>query len=152
MLFHTSRSHFLVFMFLACATIKIPRKVSWGWQLDFQCEEDISEGCTKSQENERRDTIIASSIPASISAMGNVAWCCDVLLWIPLYNQKTLSELDSNAIKFLKELLSSDLSGNLAYIQSNSVVISKTTASLVAVGAEMNDTLGLINNAESMWQ
>jgi hypothetical protein len=50
----------------------------------------------------------------------------------------------------LNELFSSDLSGNLAYIQSNFVVISKTTASLAAVGAEMNDTLGLVNNAESM--
>ena len=55
--------------------------------------------------------------------------------------EKIVSERDSNEtspIKFLKELFSSDLSGNLAYIMSNFVVISKKCC-LSGERVEMND-------------
>jgi exonuclease VII small subunit len=65
--------------------------------------------------------------------------------------EKIVSELESNeasSVKFVKELLSSDLSGKLAYIKSNFVVVSKTIASLEAVGVEMNDALDIVKSAE----
>jgi hypothetical protein len=64
---------------------------------------------------------------------------------------KIVSELDSNeasSIKFVKELFSSDLSGKLAYIKSNFMVVSKTIASLKAVRVEMNDALDIVKSAE----
>jgi asparagine synthetase A len=54
----------------------------------------------------------------------------------------------ASAIKFVKALFSSDLSENLAYIKSNFVVISKTTAHLKAVGEEMKDALDPVKSAE----
>jgi hypothetical protein len=66
--------------------------------------------------------------------------------------KKTVRELDSNevcSIKFLKKLLSYGLSGNLAYIKSNFMVISETIACLEAVGAETNDAPGLVKSAGS---
>ena len=63
--------------------------------------------------------------------------------------EKIVSELDSNeasSIKFVKELFSSDVSGKLAYIKSNFVVISKTTARLEAAGLEMNDALDIVKS------
>jgi hypothetical protein len=65
--------------------------------------------------------------------------------------EKTVSELDSNeasSIKVVKELFSSDLSGKLAYMKSNFVVVSKTTARLQAVGVEMDDALDIIKSTE----
>ena len=56
--------------------------------------------------------------------------------------EKIFSKLDSNeasSIKFVKKLFSSDLSGKLAYMKSNFVVISKIVACLEAVGVEMKD-------------
>jgi hypothetical protein len=47
---------------------------------DFQHQEDISEGFTKSQEIQTRGTITVSSTQAGINTLGNVARCCDVLL------------------------------------------------------------------------
>jgi exonuclease VII small subunit len=64
--------------------------------------------------------------------------------------EKIVSELDSNeasSVKFVKELLSSDPSGKLAYIKSNFVVVSKTIARLEAVGV-MNDALDIVKSAE----
>jgi len=54
--------------------------------------------------------------------------------------EKIFSELDSNetlSMKFLKELFSSDLSGNLAYVMSNFVVISKKNCP--SVGSQSGD-------------
>jgi exonuclease VII small subunit len=65
--------------------------------------------------------------------------------------EKIVSELDSNeasSIKFVKELFSSDLSGKLAYIKSNFMIVSKTIAHLEAVGLEMNDALDIVQSAE----
>ena len=65
--------------------------------------------------------------------------------------EKIVSELDSNkasSIKFVRELFSSDLSGKLAYIKSNFLVVSKTIACLEAVGVEMNDALDIVKSAE----
>jgi hypothetical protein len=65
--------------------------------------------------------------------------------------EKIVGELDSNEaspVKFVKELFSSDLSGKLAYIKSNFVVVSKTIACLEAVGVEMNDALDIAKSAE----
>jgi hypothetical protein len=65
--------------------------------------------------------------------------------------EKVFSELDSNeasSIKFVKSLFSSDLSGKVAYIKSNFVVVSKTIACLEAVGVEMNDALDIVKSAE----
>jgi hypothetical protein len=67
--------------------------------------------------------------------------------------EKIVSELDSSeasSVKFVKELFSSDLSGKLAYIKSSFVVVSKTIASLEAVGVEMNDALDIAKSAESV--
>ena len=64
---------------------------------------------------------------------------------------KIVSELESkeaSSVKFVKELLSSDLSGKLAYIKSNFVVVSKTIARLEAVGVDMNDALDIVKSAE----
>jgi hypothetical protein len=65
--------------------------------------------------------------------------------------KKIVSELDSNeasSINFVKELFSSDLSGKLAYIKSNFVLVSKTIARLEAVGVEMNDALDIVKSAQ----
>jgi exonuclease VII small subunit len=65
--------------------------------------------------------------------------------------EKIVSELDSNeasSIKFVKKLLSSDLSGKLAYIKLKFGVVSKTIARLEAVGVEMNDALDIVKSAE----
>jgi hypothetical protein len=65
--------------------------------------------------------------------------------------EKIVGELDSNeasSVKFVKELFSSDLSGKLAYIKSNFVVVSKTIARLEAVGVEMHDALDIAKSAE----
>jgi hypothetical protein len=65
--------------------------------------------------------------------------------------EKIVGELDSNeasSIKFVKELFSSDLSGKLAYMKSKFLVVSKTIASLEAVGVEMNDALDIAKSAE----
>jgi hypothetical protein len=66
--------------------------------------------------------------------------------------KKIVSKLDSNeasSIKFVKELFSSDLSGKLAYIKSKFLVVSKTIASLEAVGVQMNEALDIVKSAES---
>jgi hypothetical protein len=47
---------------------------------DFQRQEDISEGTTKSREIQTRGAITVSSTQAGINTLGNVARCCDVLL------------------------------------------------------------------------
>jgi hypothetical protein len=44
---------------------------------DFQRQEDISEGFTKSREIQTRGTITVSSTQAGINMLGNVARCCD---------------------------------------------------------------------------
>jgi hypothetical protein len=65
--------------------------------------------------------------------------------------EKRVNELDSSeasSIKFVKELFSSDLSGKLAYIKSNFLVVSETIACLAAVGVEMNDALDTVKSAE----
>jgi hypothetical protein len=65
--------------------------------------------------------------------------------------EKIVSELNSSeasSVKFVKKLFSSDLSGKLAYIKSNFVVVSKTIACLEAVGVEMNDALDIVKSAE----
>jgi hypothetical protein len=65
--------------------------------------------------------------------------------------EKIVSELDRNeasSVKFVKELFYSDLSGKLAYIKSNFVVVSKTIACLEAVGVETNDALDIVKGTE----
>jgi hypothetical protein len=62
-----------------------PRKLPWGWQFDFQCQEDICEGLTKSREIKKKR---GTSTPGSINALGNVAQCCGVLMWQLLYNSE----------------------------------------------------------------
>lgn len=49
---------------------------------------------------------------------------------------------------FVKELFSSDVSGNLTYMKSNFEVIKKKTAQLEAVGMEMNDVLYVVRSDE----
>ena len=71
-------------------------------------------------------------------------WLDAVMYYYENYStiEKIFSKLDSNeasSIKFVKELFSSDLSGKLAYMKSNFVVISKIVACLEAVGVEMKD-------------
>jgi exonuclease VII small subunit len=64
--------------------------------------------------------------------------------------EKIVSELESkeaSSVKFVKKLFSSDLSGKLAYIKSNFLVVSKTIARLEAVGVEMNDALDIVKSA-----
>jgi exonuclease VII small subunit len=48
----------------------------------------------------------------------------------------------------VNELFSSDMSGRLAYIKSNFVVLSKTIARLEAVGVEMNNALDIVKSAQ----
>jgi hypothetical protein len=48
--------------------------------IDFQRQEDISEGFTKSREIQTIGTITVSSTQAGINMLVNVARCCDVLL------------------------------------------------------------------------
>jgi hypothetical protein len=48
--------------------------------IDFQRQENISEGFTKSREIQTRGTITVDSTQAGINTLGNVARCCDVLL------------------------------------------------------------------------
>jgi hypothetical protein len=55
---------------------------------------------------------------------------------------------EASSVKFVKELFSSELSGKLAYIKSNFVVVSKTIARLEAVGMEMNDALDIVKSTE----
>jgi hypothetical protein len=65
--------------------------------------------------------------------------------------EKIVSEVDSNeasSVKFVTEVFSSDLSGKVAYTKSNFVVVSKTSASLEAVGVEMNDALDIVTSTE----
>ena len=60
-------------------------------------------------------------------------------------------QLDSNeapSVKFVKELFSSDLSGKLACVKSKFLVVSKTIATLQAVGVEMNGALDIVKSAE----
>jgi hypothetical protein len=65
--------------------------------------------------------------------------------------EKIFSELHSNeasSIKFVENLVSSDLSGKLAYIKSNFFVVSKTIAGLGAVGVEVNDALDIVKSTK----
>jgi hypothetical protein len=61
--------------------------------------------------------------------------------------ENTVSNFNSNeasSIKIVKELFSSNLLRNLAYIKSNFGGISTTISCLEAVGTEMHDTLVLV--------
>jgi hypothetical protein len=65
--------------------------------------------------------------------------------------EKIVGELDSNeasSIKFVKELFSSDLPGKLACMKSKLLVVSKTIASLEAVGVEIHDALDIVKSTE----
>jgi hypothetical protein len=80
-------------------------------------------------------------------------WLDAVMYYCENYSiiEKIVNELDSNeasSIKFVTEVFSSDLSGKLAYNKSNFLVVSKTIASLEAVGVEVNDALDIVKSEE----
>ena len=71
-----------------------------------------------------------------------------IIVKTTLQSRKSSVNNKASSVKFVRELFSSDLSGKLAYIKSNFLVVSKTIARLEAVGVDMNDALDIVKSAE----
>jgi hypothetical protein len=93
------------------------------------------------------------SLPPKLALTCWGTWLDAAMYYYQNYStsERIVSELDSNEasfIKFVKELFSSDLSGILAYIKLNFVVVSKTIAHLEADGLEMNNALDIVKRTQ----